>query len=563
MNAGSLAFPAPVGGEPLLPASPKTGGAEKSDAFSTLLGSCMKAAEGCKQATPSPEGEAAAVSEPCEGKSSSEQGDADGLKGFFLALLFAQGGEGLLQDEECEEPSPSCGDKETPAEGVPASTVAVLEATPGSAGKGLPEAEGPTFPEEVAGKDLPEAEGPTFPEEVAGKGLPDRGGPFVPEEAADKGFPDTGEPAAREKLPQMSPSAPDVPLEDEAVPGAADNGRGVEGTGADRVVPVVTPVGEDAGSELLGLASETVQEKTRAETLGVPLSGGEAPAVGFRPQMPGRREPVAVSGVPQEEAEGDEAVAVQGHFEGDRASRRFSEEERNRSHAVASFESDGGAEKQPETVPPASELAGETAEPDLPRGRPLFSGTERTPLSPVSAEPERLFSAVPLKEAPERQGTADLVLSQAGRVESPVAASPAEELPRRLLSALPLNEGLAGAVQTTLSLARNRARVVVEPPALGRVEIYLRQGPQGIETTFRVDNEGLRQLVQTHLDQLRTALQQTGIVLQELSVDIRDGGEGSPWAEAEKRLRALLPEDDDEPLEFSIDLEQGLLSWMA
>ncbi len=547
MNAGSLAFPAPVGGEPLLPASPKTGGAEKSDAFSTLLGSCMKAAEGCKQATPSPEGEAAAVSEPCEGKSSSEQGDADGLKGFFLALLFAQGGEGLLQDEECEEPSPSCGDKETPAEGVPAAAAAAvaLELTPGSAGEGLPEAEG--F---------------AFPEETVGKGFPDTRGPFVSEEAVGKGLPDTGGPAAREELPQRSPSASDAPFADEAVPGAADNGRGVEGTGADRVVPVVTPVGEDAGSELLGLASETVQEKTRAETLGVPLSGGEAPAVGFRPQMPGRREPVAVSGVPQEEAEGDEAVAVQGHFEGDRASRRFSEEERNRSHAVASFESDGGAEKQPETVPPASELAGETAEPDLPRGRPLFSGTERTPLSPVSAEPERLFSAVPLKEAPEHQGTADLVLSQAGRVESPVAA-PAEELPRRLLSALPLNEGLAGAVQTTLSLARNRARVVVEPPALGRVEIYLRQGPQGIETTFRVDNEGLRQLVQTHLDQLRTALQQTGIVLQELSVDIRDGGEGSPWAEAEKRLRALLPEDDDEPLEFSIDLEQGLLSWMA
>ncbi len=526
MNAGSLAFPAPVGGEPLLPASPKTGGTEKSDAFSTLLGSCMEAAEGRKQATPSPEGEAA-MSEPCEGKSSSEQGDADGVKGFFLALLFAQGGEGLLQDEECEAPSTSCGDQGTPAKGVPPSAAAALEATPGSVGEVLPEAEDPAFPQEAAGK----------------------------------GFPDTGGPAAREELPQVSPSASGVPLKDEAVPGAVDNGRGVDGAGADRVVPVVTPVGEDAGSEPRGPASETVQEKARAETPGVPLPGGEAPALGFRPQMPGRRAPVVASGVPREGTGGDEAVTVQGHFEGDRVSRRFSEEERNRSHAVASFEPDGGAEKMPETVPPASELAGETAEPDLPRRRALFSGAERAPLPPVSAEPDRLFAAVPLKEAPEHQGTVDLALSQAGRVESPVAA-PAEELPRRLLSALPLNEGLAGAVQTTLSLARNRARVVVEPPALGRVEIYLRQGPQGIETTFRVDNEGLRQLVQTHLDQLRTALQQTGIVLQELSVDIRDGGEGSPWAEAEKRLRALLPEDD-EPLEFSIDLEQGLLSWMA
>ncbi|QTX31663.1 flagellar hook-length control protein FliK [Aminithiophilus ramosus] len=152
----------------------------------------------------------------------------------------------------------------------------------------------------------------------------------------------------------------------------------------------------------------------------------------------------------------------------------------------------------------------------------------------------------------------------AGGNGSSIATSASAEEPLQWLkSGAPLPEGLAEAAKRTLTLGKNRATVVVEPPALGRVEIAVRQGAQGIEATLRVDNEGLRQTIQGQLDQLRTSLQQAGITLQGLSVDVRsDGGERSLGGEGGRKTKQVLPEEE-EPLEGTLDLERGLLTWMA
>ena len=176
---------------------------------------------------------------------------------------------------------------------------------------------------------------------------------------------------------------------------------------------------------------------------------------------------------------------------------------------------------------------------------------------------DRLLSSQTATQMPTQGGTGPEAIPAAG---TPLAAATegalAEELPRRLSTSFPLVEGLAEATRATVSLSATRAYVVVEPPSLGRVDILLHRGAEGMEATLRVDNEGLRQLVSTQLDQLRLALQQSGIALQGLSVDVRSGSGQPRWAEAKRGAPSGFTDDDD-AMEFSIDLEEGLLSWMA
>ena len=119
-----------------------------------------------------------------------------------------------------------------------------------------------------------------------------------------------------------------------------------------------------------------------------------------------------------------------------------------------------------------------------------------------------------------------------------------------------------------------RAHLVVDPPALGRVEVAVRLTPVGLEATLRVDNETLRQMVQSQVDQLRGSLQAQGVAVAGLSVDLRDRGEDrSGHPKQGKVLRAQRAssgvgeaQEDEEtllPLEGRVDLRRGTLQWLA
>ncbi|WP_208872460.1 flagellar hook-length control protein FliK [Fretibacterium fastidiosum] len=110
-----------------------------------------------------------------------------------------------------------------------------------------------------------------------------------------------------------------------------------------------------------------------------------------------------------------------------------------------------------------------------------------------------------------------------------------------------------------------RASVVVDPPALGRVTVELASGTSGVEASIKVASEQVRQLVQDQLTQLRMTLEQQGVQLAHFAVDVQqDEGRGQRDTGRDGRREGRRIEAaEDEPLEFRVDLEQGMLCWVA
>ena len=180
--------------------------------------------------------------------------------------------------------------------------------------------------------------------------------------------------------------------------------------------------------------------------------------------------------------------------------------------------------------------------------------------------------------------------SMSGREHSP-AAAPTHRVPQSMESPWLERRGTAPDFSKALTLAGrgsaamedgihnvvrfmrgeglHKAAMIVEPPALGRVEIELASTIKGVEASIRVANEELRALVQDQIAQLRTHLHQLGVQTTEFTVDIHDhGGErGQNRGDGAKSSKARGLDgdedfDDDTPT-FRVDLEQGLLHWVA
>jgi len=122
------------------------------------------------------------------------------------------------------------------------------------------------------------------------------------------------------------------------------------------------------------------------------------------------------------------------------------------------------------------------------------------------------------------------------------------------------------ALQRGVYLGETRATVIIDPPALGRVDVELVSTQRGLEALFRVGNEQLRQTVQEQLPILKSSFQQQGLILADCSVDVRDerGSQHHPQGSKGRKFSFGTQEDDvDAVSAFRIDLEQGLLFWMA
>ncbi len=162
------------------------------------------------------------------------------------------------------------------------------------------------------------------------------------------------------------------------------------------------------------------------------------------------------------------------------------------------------------------------------------------------------------------------VLRTAGAAEGKgtVPVSRGAEVPLSGRSGEALGEGMTNVVRFLKRDGLHRATIVVEPPALGRVEIELSSTAGGVEASIKVGNEQLRQLVQDQVTVLRNSLSQQGVQMTSCTVDIGDGenGRGSEKQAGEgKNVFVPRTERDggEENLSFRVDLEQGLLYWMA
>ena len=177
------------------------------------------------------------------------------------------------------------------------------------------------------------------------------------------------------------------------------------------------------------------------------------------------------------------------------------------------------------------------------------------------------------KDSPEKSEKSPLQPAvsdgaQAGRAYTAEVRSAHVPAVYSLRSGNKFGEGLASVVELMNRDGLPEARIVVEPPALGRIDVALRTTSNGVEALFRVENEELRQMVQFQLDSLKTSLHAQGIHVSALAVDIRNNeGQKGRYPGAPKKGRRMEPADGGDDIAETriarLDLENGLLHWVA
>ena len=130
-----------------------------------------------------------------------------------------------------------------------------------------------------------------------------------------------------------------------------------------------------------------------------------------------------------------------------------------------------------------------------------------------------------------------------------------------------IRDGLVNVVRFIRADGLQKARVIVDPPALGRISVELTSGTSGVEASIKVSSEQIRQLVQDQLSELRMNLSQQGVQVAEFTVDVQQDNSGSQNQQGQQQNRPYMnffdDADDDETEEFRVDLEEGLLYWVA
>ena len=132
-----------------------------------------------------------------------------------------------------------------------------------------------------------------------------------------------------------------------------------------------------------------------------------------------------------------------------------------------------------------------------------------------------------------------------------------------------LREGLDNVVRFIRTSGEQRASLIVDPPALGRISVELTNGTSGLEASIKVSSEQVRQLVQDQLTQLRMSLAQQGVQLTHFSVDVQqdNGRHHQEFERQGRQTRAIPGQEDGEDAQdeqiFRVDLNQGLLYWVA
>ncbi|MDR1048909.1 MAG: flagellar hook-length control protein FliK, partial [Synergistaceae bacterium] len=152
----------------------------------------------------------------------------------------------------------------------------------------------------------------------------------------------------------------------------------------------------------------------------------------------------------------------------------------------------------------------------------------------------------------------------AGRTE-PLNLASEKEAPLSRNEAL--REGVENVVRFVRASGEQRASLIVDPPALGRVSVELTNSSAGLEASIKVTSEQVRQLIQDQLAQLRLTLAQQGVQLTHFSVDVQqDSGHQRQEAGQERRRARRFAEweaDAEEERTFRVDLNEGLLYWVA
>ena len=140
--------------------------------------------------------------------------------------------------------------------------------------------------------------------------------------------------------------------------------------------------------------------------------------------------------------------------------------------------------------------------------------------------------------------------------------------PENFTQSTALRDGLTNVVRFIRADGVQKANVVVDPPALGRISVELTSSSSGVEASIKVASEQIRQLVQDQLSQLRMNLSQQGVQVAEFTVDVQQDNSGSQNPQGQEQpnrgpLNFTGDAEDEDTEEFRVDLEDGLLWWVA
>ena len=140
--------------------------------------------------------------------------------------------------------------------------------------------------------------------------------------------------------------------------------------------------------------------------------------------------------------------------------------------------------------------------------------------------------------------------------------------PENFTQSTGVRDGITNVVRFIRADGVQKARVIVDPPALGRISVELTSGTSGVEASIKVSSEQIRQLVQDQLSELRMNLSQQGVQVAEFTVDVQQDNSGSQNQQGQQQNNPYMnflgdADDDSETEEFRIDLEEGLLYWVA
>ena len=131
-------------------------------------------------------------------------------------------------------------------------------------------------------------------------------------------------------------------------------------------------------------------------------------------------------------------------------------------------------------------------------------------------------------------------------------------------------EGAELLLRAAVRAESQTARMIIDPPALGPMEVSVTLAGDGLSASFRVESETVRQLLLQNADALRESLSRAGIQVAGFSVSVDVGQGGGRFAEPrpETRRRARDSRDEDEGDEghapvTRLDAEAGVLHWVG
>jgi flagellar hook-length control protein FliK len=233
----------------------------------------------------------------------------------------------------------------------------------------------------------------------------------------------------------------------------------------------------------------------------------------------------------------------------------------------------GGPEEELNLFPAARSLFGESAD-----------GKSAQPLSSARALSE--------KESPfKKEDGNENAVTASGKENSDTAASFSAirslqqqggqsaiserfvQIPLQGQDGAALEDGVQHVVRFLKAEGRHAASIIIDPPALGRVDVELVTTTKGVEASIKVATEQIRELVQDHIAVLRNHLEQQGVHLGEFVVDLRDNTKGNSGGNSfreeggsrRRQVSSAESEDTEENVipSFRMDLEYGLLAWVA